>query len=135
MVFGDKGPREAAGKPPGQNSPAARLTVQTQEVASAQGEAKIKGAAQKGKVIFISSERPQTITGGPRSPEADAGNRPGDGETQARSQSLSPPLLERERGRTAKRPCWFICRPARSVVANRDSPGLIVGPSSPTESG
>jgi hypothetical protein len=65
MVWGDKGLREATGG--NYQAKIATLSlrvVQTQEMVSAQGAGKIKGAAQKGRAIFIFSETLQTIKGG-----------------------------------------------------------------------
>lgn len=50
MVFGDKGLRAAAGKPPGQNSHRPSV-VQTQEVASARQRPKSKGQLRKERLF------------------------------------------------------------------------------------
>lgn len=54
MVWGDNGLREAMEGNYQAEIATSRRVVQTQEVESALGAGKIKGAAQKGRAIFIS---------------------------------------------------------------------------------
>lgn len=105
----DGRPREA-GKPPGQNSPTRGSCPNTgSQSAPRQGE--IKGAAQKGKVIFTLSARPQTIEGGPPQTQtlgqASETPRRRDAETQRRGLPL--PVW---RGGGARGAFWFVYKEA-----------------------
>lgn len=90
----DGRPREA-GKPPGQNSPTRGSCPNTgSQSAPRQGE--IKGAAQKGKVIFTLSARPQTIEGGP--PQTQTLGQASETQRRRDGGSLSPSGGEEEQG-------------------------------------